>query len=71
MMPMINFQCVGCGEKFNELVNSHTKNDVVCPKCSSAVKQIYEGKCNSLASDVHDAGQPACCPGCSKGCPMQ
>ncbi|NMB25807.1 MAG: hypothetical protein GX986_09790 [Firmicutes bacterium] len=32
-MPLREFQCINCGEKFEELVRNGTK--VVCPKCNS------------------------------------
>lgn len=70
-MPMIHFQCVACEKKFTELVNSRTKHSVKCPDCASPVKQIYEGKCNSLSGAARESAAPACCPGCSKSCPMQ
>ncbi len=66
-MPMINFQCEECGEKFTELVNSKNRDKVVCPKCkSSDIKQIYEGKCNSLSSISRSS--PSKCDSCPMGC---
>jgi len=34
-MPMYDYQCKNCGEKFEELVFSSTvpDEDIVCPKC--------------------------------------
>lgn len=45
-MPLLDFQCQHCGEKFEELVFGSNKDRVSCPKCNSKdLKQIYEGKC--------------------------
>ncbi|HCS74901.1 MAG TPA: hypothetical protein DIW17_13630, partial [Clostridiales bacterium] len=49
-MPIIRFQCKDCSNKFDELVYSHNKDKVRCPQCEGEVKQIYEGKYNSLQS---------------------
>ncbi|MFU0799965.1 MAG: zinc ribbon domain-containing protein [Xylanivirga thermophila] len=45
-MPLLDFKCLKCGEKFDELVNNETRDKITCPKCKSKdIKQIYEGKC--------------------------
>lgn len=69
-MPLINFQCTKCSTKFSELVLSRDKDKVKCPECQAPVKQIYEGKCNSLKPSSGEPAQAPCCPGCSKACPM-
>ncbi len=67
-MPLINFQCKECALKFSELVYSRNKASVRCPECGGEVKQIYEGKCNSLSPFSTDSPESARCDGCSMGC---
>ena len=66
-MPMINFQCKDCGTKFTELVYSHNKDKVRCPECNGQVKQIYEGKCNSLQTSRGSEPAGSAC----QSCPMR
>jgi len=63
-MPMINFQCIDCGTKFTELVNSRTKALVRCPMCKGEAEQIYEGKCNSLQSFGKSSSAGDTCQSC-------
>ena len=46
-MPIYEFDCRSCGDRFEELVGSHVgleAGDVVCPKCgSSAVGRLLSG----------------------------
>jgi putative FmdB family regulatory protein len=67
-MPLINFQCKDCGDKFSELVYSHNKDQVRCPSCSGAVEQIYEGKCNSLSGSSGTSPISEPCHSCPMGC---
>lgn len=70
-MPMINFQCRDCDTKFTELVYSHNKMQVRCPLCNGDVKQIYEGRCNSLQSSKESGSAAEACHSCpmsSMGC---
>ncbi len=34
-MPIFEFKCSDCGEKFEKLIFSSDKNKVKCPKCNS------------------------------------
>ena len=68
-MPIIRFQCEDCNKKFDELVYSHNRDKVRCPQCEGQVKQIYEGKYNSLQSTSKDSGGPgSACHTCPMGC---
>lgn len=67
-MPLINFQCKECDFKFSELVYSHNRDSIRCPDCGGEVKQIYEGKCNSLSAFSTDSAVSEQCHGCSMGC---
>ena len=45
-MPLLDFQCGKCGNKFDELVYTSQMDKVTCPECGSRdVKRVYEGKC--------------------------
>jgi putative FmdB family regulatory protein len=73
-MPMLDFKCNTCGFKFEELVFTHNKDRVHCPKCEGFdLDRVYEGKClfGSLASggrkDSSSCKGKSCagCAGCS------
>ena len=65
-MPLLQYVCRACGEKFEELV-PFGKGSPSCPACQSAkVDQRYEGPC---AGGGHGkgggcAGNCASCAGC-------
>ncbi|MGE5632930.1 MAG: FmdB family zinc ribbon protein [Caulobacteraceae bacterium] len=68
-MAIIDFKCNECGAKFDEIVNSTNREMVKCSKCGSKnIKQIFEGKCNTVGANK---GTGSCsggnCGGCS-GC---
>ena len=46
-MPVYEFACGDCGERFEELVGSHvgrTEDEVLCPKCGGAkLKRLVAG----------------------------
>ncbi len=41
-MPLLQYECKECHEKFEELVSSHL-SEVVCPKCGGKTKRDYSG----------------------------
>lgn len=45
-MPLYDFECEKCGNRFEELVSSYRNVDKVeCPECSSSeLKRVYDGK---------------------------
>jgi putative FmdB family regulatory protein len=70
-MPMLDFKCNSCGYKFEELVFTHNKDQVRCPKCKGAdLARVYEGKC-LFGSASRGGGGSSCagksCAGCA-GC---
>lgn len=67
-MPVIDFKCIECGEKFFEIVNSSNRNKVKCPKCGAGdIKQVFEGKCNSAGAGKGGGCSSGSCGSCS-GC---
>ncbi len=41
-MPIFEFVCEKCGEKFEKLVFSSDKDGITCPKCKSEnVKKVF------------------------------
>jgi putative FmdB family regulatory protein len=68
-MALLDFRCESCGEKFSELVSSSNRDKVECPKCKSKeIKQVFEGKCNTVGAIGGKAGcTSGSCGGCS-GC---
>lgn len=41
-MPLLQYVCPKCGEKFEELVKNH-EQQVSCPKCGAAANRCYSG----------------------------
>jgi len=68
-MAILDFKCEKCGEKFSELVRLSNRDKVECPKCKSKeIKQVFEGKCNTVGASVGKSGcSSGSCGGCS-GC---
>ena len=67
-MPVIDFKCDKCGEKFEEIVKLFDRENIKCPKCGSKdIRQVFEGKCNTGGSAKGGGGCSGSCGGCS-GC---
>ena len=65
-MALIDFKCSNCGEKFDEIVKPSDRDNIKCPKCGSKdVKQIFEGRCNTVGSGK---GGGSCSSGSCGGC---
>ncbi|MGI5911501.1 MAG: FmdB family zinc ribbon protein [Syntrophomonadaceae bacterium] len=61
-MPIFDFACSNCGNKFDLMISNSEKNKVKCPKCNSQdVKQ--------LLAQFNTGGkirpEPRGCQGCS------
>jgi putative FmdB family regulatory protein len=41
-MPFLQYECLQCGKKFEELVSSH-EDKVSCPSCGGETKRDYSG----------------------------
>jgi putative FmdB family regulatory protein len=72
-MPIYEFECCDCCEKFETLV-FRTDESVNCPKCSSANAQrvmsvfgFKSGGDKGAASSRMGAGGGSSCAGCSAG----
>lgn len=68
-MALIDFRCNNCGERFDEIVTASNREDIKCPECGSKdVKQVFEGRCNTVGSPKGGGGcSGGSCGGCS-GC---
>ena len=41
-MPLYEFRCRCCGERFERLVRSATSDEIVCPRCQAAeVERLF------------------------------
>ena len=58
-MPVLDFKCLKCGFKFDELVkNTRNISQVVCPKCGADnPSRVYEGKCYQSRSEERRVGK--------------
>lgn len=70
-MPVYDFRCTACGHRFEQLTTISRRNQVVCPRCGSAVERVYEGRWSmGVKSAGKDSGGCQCggnCAGCA-GC---
>jgi putative FmdB family regulatory protein len=74
IMPIYEYLCRKCGNRFEELVSIHVQNPLPCPKCGSGDTE----KLMSLIGGIH-IGRKHESPGCpsasscaeSGSCPMQ
>lgn len=42
-MPLYEYKCPECGEKFEELASASSQEPVECPKCGSVAKRQISG----------------------------
>ena len=69
-MPIYDYRCARCGNRFDLLRSVSARDDVKCPKCGGEVSRVYEGKWMSLGKASASGGGCSCggnCQGCS-GC---
>ena len=66
-MPLYDYRCPVCGHRFELLRSISKRDDVVCEKCGSAVKRVYEGKCafGAVKGSGGCSGNCAGCAGCA------
>jgi len=59
-MPLFEYNCLECNDKFEELVSSNEKT-VMCPKCGSdkTVKQFSTFASNAIKIDSCGTCKPA------------
>ena len=65
-MPIYDYKCIRCGNRFDLLRSVSDSSPVACPKCGGEVARVYEGKW--LAGKA-SAGSGGCsCGGNCSGC---
>ena len=64
-MPLFDYRCVKCGERFTELVRSFEETPV-CPKCGGKGERVWSGCMHSATGKLpkHCSGKCSECPGC-------
>lgn len=64
-MPILQYKCVNCNEKFEELVQQYDA-EVKCPKCGAAARRDYSGSVYSATGtkSKHCGGNCKTCGGC-------
>lgn len=65
-MPLFDFVCDKCGEKFEELVRD-CNQAVVCPRCGGAARRNYSGKIYT-STGKQTGGCSGNCSTCSSKC---
>ena len=67
-MPIYDFACMSCGNKFQELTAISERHAPKCPACGGEVRRSYEGACafggSKTAQPVAPCGVRRECPGC-------
>jgi putative FmdB family regulatory protein len=65
-MPIYEFICRECGERFEELVRSGKEEDVQCCRCSSRdIQRLLSGF--AFKSDSGNSGAGSSCGSCTRG----
>jgi len=64
-MPFLQYKCVNCGKRFDELVKSYT-DEVPCPDCGGKTERDYAGTMYSSTgqSSKKCTGNCKTCGGC-------
>ncbi|MBQ9730136.1 MAG: zinc ribbon domain-containing protein [Clostridia bacterium] len=64
-MPFLQYKCVHCGKRFEELVQSH-KDEVKCPECGGTTARDYSGTMYSSTGTQSKkcSGNCKTCSGC-------
>lgn len=65
-MPIYDYVCTACGERFAALVKVSEREHASCPACGAGVRRSYEGACAFGAAPVAaPCGEDRKrCPGC-------
>ena len=69
-MPLYEYECPACGNRFEKLLSISRRDEVRCDKCGAEVRRVYQGKCAFGAKASAGGGQGGCsgnCAGCH-GC---
>ena len=67
-IPIYDFACVCCGNKFQELTAISERHAPECPACGGEVKRSYEGACafgSNAVKPVAPCGAKRECPSCA------
>lgn len=67
-MPLYQFVCEECGERFEVLTGIDKRDDVVCPVCGGHVRRSYEGACSFGNMKYSGGGQSEKCENCPHCC---
>ena len=64
-MPILQYKCITCGKRFEELVKKYT-DGVFCPDCGGATERDYSGEMHSSTGKRSKkcTGHCSTCGGC-------
>lgn len=69
-MPMYNYRCPECGQRFEELLTVARRDEAICPRCGVKAEREWTGKCSFGAkyAGSHDERPAMCadCPHCGR-----
>lgn len=67
-MPIFDFECSDCGNKFDLLIANKDKDKAQCPKCgSSNVKQLLSVFATTSSGSSSSQGSCQSCPSAGSG----
>jgi len=61
-MPIYEYWCTDCGEKFDKLVSFSSKEEIECPKCGSKKVQKTISSFATRASSASRTSVASCAP---------
>ncbi len=64
-MPLYEYKCQGCGERFEELVSNGQREAICCPYCSSSEVQRLLSTFGFSTGTASEATSGSTCSGCS------
>jgi len=63
-MPLYEYECSGCGKRFDRLVSVSAADDAVCPRCGATqvrrLISVIAGMAGRTAEPAAQCGQGAC-----------
>ena len=66
-MPIYDYKCRACGQRFELFTSIGRRDEAKCPKCGGEVSRVYEGKW-SMGIKAGASGTGCSCGGNCQGC---
>jgi putative FmdB family regulatory protein len=60
-MPIYEYECTKCGNRFEQLEETTSPPRAACPKCGAKAKRLISGGAAILMKGSRAAGSDSCC----------